>query len=154
MVWWICFLGAFVTMEWVAWALHKYAMHGFLWNLHEDHHVPPKDRKWQKNDAFALFFAVPSFFSILFDALYNITWLGGLGYGVTAYGIVYFVVHEVVIHRRWKFFNLSGSYVESLRLAHQHHHQVRGKDGAYNFGMLVPPLKYFTKDLKVLRRSH
>jgi len=28
----------FLAMEWVAWAAHKYIMHGFLWNLHEDHH--------------------------------------------------------------------------------------------------------------------
>jgi len=25
-------------MEFVAWFTHKHIMHGFLWNLHKDHH--------------------------------------------------------------------------------------------------------------------
>ena len=29
----------FFLMEGVAWAAHKYIMHGFLWHLHEDHHT-------------------------------------------------------------------------------------------------------------------
>ena len=28
----------FFLMEGVAWATHKYVMHGFLWHLHSDHH--------------------------------------------------------------------------------------------------------------------
>ena len=27
-------------MEFMAWFTHKYVMHGFLWNLHFDHHKP------------------------------------------------------------------------------------------------------------------
>ncbi|MFM2267096.1 MAG: hypothetical protein RL757_537, partial [Bacteroidota bacterium] len=49
------------TMEFVAWAAHKYVMHGFLWNWHEDHHKPhfEKDGFWEKNDLFFLVFALP-----------------------------------------------------------------------------------------------
>ncbi|SMF16323.1 sterol desaturase family protein [Pseudobacteriovorax antillogorgiicola] len=152
MEWWISFLFCFTAMEWVAWFLHKYVMHGFLWSLHEDHHVPPKDRKIQKNDSFALFFAVPSFFAILFGTIYQIDYLQGAGYGVTAYGLVYFIIHEVVIHRRWKFFNMSGPYIEAIRLAHHHHHQVQGKYGSFNFGMLLPPFVYFRLPPDELKR--
>ena len=150
--WIVAFLSAFVFMEWAAWALHKYVMHGFLWSLHEDHHVIKKDSIYQKNDYFALFFAVPSFLSILYGNLGNIPWLEGAGYGVMLYGVVYFIVHEVAIHRRWKFFNLNGRYIESLRIAHQHHHQIRSKEGASNFGMLFPPIHYFTMNIKELRK--
>jgi beta-carotene 3-hydroxylase len=150
--WIIAFLLAFVFMEWAAWALHKYVMHGVLWSLHEDHHVIDKDKKYQKNDYFAIFFAVPSFLSILYGNLGGVPWLEGAGYGVMLYGVVYFIVHEVAIHRRWKFFNLNGKYIESLRIAHQHHHQVRTKEGASNFGMLLPPLHYFTMNAKELRK--
>ena len=150
--WIVAFLLAFVFMEWAAWALHKYVMHGIFWNLHEDHHVIVKGARYQKNDYFALFFAVPSFLSILYGNVGNIPWLEGAGYGVMLYGLVYFIVHEVAIHRRWKFFNLNGRYIEALRIAHQHHHQVRTKEGASNFGMLVPPFHYFTMSLKDLRK--
>ena len=34
----------FITMEGVAWLTHKYIMHGLFWFLHEDHHVPNKDK--------------------------------------------------------------------------------------------------------------
>jgi len=152
MSWIVAFVMSFIFMEWAAWALHKYVMHGFLWSLHEDHHVINKDKVYQKNDYFALVFAVPSFLSILYGNLGGIPWLEATGYGVMLYGFVYFVVHEVAIHRRWKFFNLNGRYIESLRIAHQHHHQVRGKHGASNFGMLLPPFHYFTKDIKELKK--
>jgi len=47
-------------MELVAWATHKYLMHGLLWKLHKDHHVVDKNNKFQKNDFFFLIFAIPS----------------------------------------------------------------------------------------------
>jgi hypothetical protein len=33
-------LAAAATMEFVAWASHKYIMHGFGWAWHRDHHEP------------------------------------------------------------------------------------------------------------------
>ena len=52
-------LGAILTMEFVAWWAHKKLMHGWLWNWHEDHHLPhhEKDGFFEKND---LFFAYPN----------------------------------------------------------------------------------------------
>jgi Fatty acid hydroxylase superfamily. len=49
----------FCIMELIAWALHRYVMHGFLWKLHLDHHQPTS-HSLQKNDFFFLLFAVPS----------------------------------------------------------------------------------------------
>ena len=40
----LVFIGLFVGMEGVAWFAHRYIMHGFLWNLHEDHHYKGEDR--------------------------------------------------------------------------------------------------------------
>lgn len=144
----LLFLATFATMEYIAWWLHKYAMHGFLWFLHEDHHVPRKDRAYQLNDAFAIFFAVPSFFSILFGSLYSMHHLSAFGYGIMAYGFAYFFVHEVIIHRRLKFITIHDNwYVNAVRRAHRDHHQVPTKEGASNFGMLVVPFRYFQKEL-------
>lgn len=143
MLWWMSFLFFFLGMEFVAWFLHKFVMHGFLWSLHEDHHTPPKHRWWQKNDFFAIIFVPPSVLGIYLGNQWASPFLSGMGWGITAFGFVYFVVHEVIIHRRWKFFNVQGWYFDAIRLAHQHHHQVSVKDGASNFGMLLPPVAYF-----------
>ena len=98
---WLVYLGivvgTFLIMEGITWATHKYVMHGFLWNLHEDHH---KHRPgfFEKNDLFFVIFAVPSFCCILFGTLEHIYWLQAIGFGVMAYGFAYFLIHDVVIH--------------------------------------------------------
>ena len=53
------FLAGLVGMEVVAYLTHKYLMHGWLWSLHESHHVP-HDHALEKNDWFGFFFALPS----------------------------------------------------------------------------------------------
>lgn len=134
-------------MEFAAWALHKYVMHGFLWSLHRDHHEP-NDKSFQRNDLFAIVFAVPSFFAILFGGLYDLPLLGAAGYGVMAYGVAYFLVHEAIIHRRFRFLRGRGPYFRALIVAHRHHHLVQTKDGASNFGMLLVHPKYFNSESK------
>ena len=52
-------LGTFCAMEGVAWAAHKYLMHGAMWYFHRDHHQH-EPGFFEKNDAFFLIFAVPS----------------------------------------------------------------------------------------------
>ena len=87
-------------MEFVAWATHKYVMHGFLWSLHSDHHKKDHYGFLERNDAFFLIFAVPAI--ILF--LYGVR--GGIGdvriwiaVGITLYGMAYFLVHDIFIHQ-------------------------------------------------------
>ena len=133
-------------MEFTAWFLHKYVMHGFLWVLHLDHHQHNPHRSYQLNDFFALFFAIPSFLLILFDSLFNYPYLGAVGFGIMAYGFAYFFVHEIIIHRRWKLLTIRNNwYVEAVNAAHKVHHSVYEKEGCDNFGMLIVPLKYFKK---------
>lgn len=147
---WICvFVFTFIIMEFNAWFLHKYVMHGFLWSLHKDHHVPDKSRVWEYNDFFAIFFAVPSFLLILSNHLWGMPLNAAIGFGIMAYGAAYFFVHEVMIHRRLKF--LKGNshwYSEAVNAAHKIHHSVYTKEGAKNFGMLIVPKEYFSKALK------
>jgi beta-carotene 3-hydroxylase len=110
--WLTIFFTTFLAMELVAWFLHKYVMHGFLWSVHEDHHDPHHKGTFQKNDSFALFFFFPSFFSLLFGAIYGQPLLQAFGYGIMAYGAAYFIVHEVIIHRRMKFLKSNRSMVK------------------------------------------
>jgi beta-carotene 3-hydroxylase len=143
------FLLAFVLTEFAAWLLHKYVMHGFLWNLHKDHHES-EHKAFYKNDLFALAFAIPSFLMILFGNLWMSPGLSAAGYGVMAYGAVYFFVHEVIIHRRHRFFRGRGSYFRALITAHAQHHRIRTKEGCDNFGLLVIHPKYFKDSRRTL----
>lgn len=133
-------------MEFAAWSLHKYVMHGFLWCLHKDHHEPYKGL-FQLNDSFALAFAVPSFLMILFGELKTLPLLSAAGFGVMAYGIAYFLVHEAIIHRRFRFLRGRGPYFRALIIAHRRHHLVNTKDGCSNFGMLIVHPKYLLQAL-------
>ena len=135
----------FVAMEGITWLTHKYIMHGLLWYLHRDHHQP-EPGFFEKNDAFFVIFAVPSFFSILFGTIRDIPWLQAIGFGIMAYGAAYFLVHDVIIHQRFKWFSRSNnSYVRSIRWAHKMHHKHLDKEQGESFGMLWVAKKYWRK---------
>jgi beta-carotene 3-hydroxylase len=138
-------VGTFVAMEGITWLTHRFIMHGFLWYLHEDHHQP-KPGFFEKNDMFFLIFAIPSFLSILFGTLREIYWLQAIGFGVMAYGAAYFLVHDVIIHQRFKWFTKSNNtYVRSIRWAHKMHHKHLDKEEGESFGMLWVHKKYRDK---------
>jgi beta-carotene 3-hydroxylase len=132
----------FSGMEAVTWCTHRFVMHGFLWVLHSDHHRPGKGF-FEKNDAFFLIFAVPSFLSILWGTLHRHYGLQAFGFGVMAYGAAYFLVHDVIIHQRFQWFSRSNNrYLKAIRLAHKMHHKHLGKEDGEAFGLLFVPPKY------------
>ena len=134
---------AFVFMEFMAWFAHKYIMHGFLWNLHKDHHQPTV-RIFQKNDLFFLIFAIPSWLNIMFGFINKNDIMIGIGFGIAAYGLAYFLVHEILIHRRKKWFdNTDNRYFRAVRKAHKVHHKNQYKEEGVCFGMLLFPFKYY-----------
>ena len=92
-------IATFIVMEFVAWSVHKYVMHGFLWVLHKDHHVVDKDKVLQKNDYFFLIFAIPSMM-LIFIGYKDFSYQFFIGIGIAFYGLAYFIVHEIIIHRR------------------------------------------------------
>jgi len=144
------FLIAFIAMEGVAWLTHKYVMHGFLWNLHKDHHTG-SNHTLEHNDWFALIFAVPSFIFIFLGLKNSSIIILCIGLGMTAYGIMYFFVHDVMVHQRIKLFrNLKSSYLKALRRAHKIHHKNTGKENGESFGFLIVSKKYFQQDNKSL----
>ena len=130
-------------MEFVAFFMHKYVMHTFLWKLHKDHHQPT-DHHLQKNDFFFLIFAIPSWLGIMFGLMYEIPLLVTIGAGIALYGMCYVLVHEIFIHQRLKLFKKSKStYLKGIRKAHKVHHKNMGKEHGTCFGMLIVPKKYF-----------
>jgi beta-carotene 3-hydroxylase len=144
----------FVAMEGVAWLAHKFLMHGWLWNLHEDHHQKDPESVLEKNDAFFIIFAVPGIACFAAGTfLASLHYLFYVGLGITIYGLAYFLVHDVFIHRRLPFFrNSNNAYFRAIRRAHKMHHKHLGKEDGECFGMLFVPLKYFAEELKNARR--
>ena len=131
-------------MELIAWSIHKYVMHGFLWVLHKDHHKKDHHSWWERNDIFFVFFASISFSCFkLHDPI--TFWMGeSIGFGILAYGIVYFIVHDIFIHQRFKLFrNANHWYAKGVRRAHKMHHKHIGKSKGECYGMLFVPFKYF-----------
>jgi beta-carotene 3-hydroxylase len=132
-------------MEGVAWLMHKYVMHGFLWFLHEDHHQKGPGF-FEKNDAFFLIFAIPSFCLMLYGTLYNVPWPLCIGTGIALYGAAYFIVHDIIIHQRFKLFTRSNnSFIRAVRWAHKMHHKHLGPEDGESFGMLIVSRKYWQK---------
>jgi beta-carotene 3-hydroxylase len=138
-------LGTFVAMEGITWLTHRYVMHGFLWYLHRDHHqVEPGF--FEKNDAFFIIFAVPSILLIFFGTYDKTWWMQAVGFGIMAYGIAYFIIHDVIIHQRFKWFTRSNStYVRAIRWAHKMHHRHLDRFHGESFGMLLVAKKYWDK---------
>jgi len=134
----------FLTMEGVTWLTHKFVMHGFLWYLHEDHHQPKYQGVFEKNDAFFVIFAVPSIALLYFGVNPELNYLFFIGLGIMLYGMAYFLIHDVLIHQRFKWFkNTKNKYLVGLRKAHKIHHKHLGKEHGECFGMLYVPFKYF-----------
>lgn len=143
----------FLVMEWVAWASHKYLMHGLLWVLHRDHHRGPRG-KLQRNDAFFVLFAIPSWLCIMLGSMHASAVSVSIGAGIALYGIAYFLVHEIFIHRRLKFWRDTKSvYWLAVRRAHlQHHRHLEREDGEC-FGMLWVERRFVDEARQTLGRS-
>ena len=134
-------LASAAAMELVAWASHKYVMHGFAWGWHRDHHEP-HDRLLEKNDRFAL---VGAAISITFFALGSPLVMGArawapgtwIGLGVLVYGVIYTLVHDGLVHQRYFRWVPRGGYARRLVQAHKLHHATLGKEGGVSFGFVL-----------------
>ncbi len=134
-------LATIAAMEWVAWASHKYVMHGFAWEWHRDHHEP-HDKLLEKNDRFGLvgaalsigLFAIGSPLVLGADAWWPGTWLG---LGVLGYGVIYTLIHDGLVHQRWFRYVPRRGYLKRLVQAHHLHHATTSKEGGVSFGFVL-----------------
>lgn len=128
----LLFVGAFLAMEGVSYAAHRWVMHGFGMAWHRSHHAPPRGAL-ERNDLFPVCFSVLGV-ALFAAASFGVPGLWWVAAGVTAYGACYLVVHEVHIHRRLPVRLPSGRYLDWLREAHADHHRGAGEP----YGMLLP----------------
>lgn len=126
---------AFVAMEPVTYAVHRWVMHGPGRALHGSHHRRRAGR-FEANDLYPLAFA-----AVVGAGLgvgFNVDGWGLLvpiGVGVTAYGAVYAAVHDGHIHGRLALLaRRRGRGWARLAEAHRLHHRFGGEP----YGMLFP----------------
>ena len=132
--------GAVVGMEAAAWWIHKHVMHGWGWGWHRSHHAP-RSGWFERNDLYALVFAGVAIVLIAlgshFRAVEPLRWLGA---GMTLYGLLYFVVHDGMVHRRWPFrWVPRNGYLKRLYQAHRLHHALDLPGAGVSFGFLWAP---------------
>ncbi len=151
-------LGTIVAMEGIAWGLHKYILHGFLWFIHEDHHRPRKG-KFEKNDLVAFVFAIPSWLCMMYGIIHGLDFKLYIGIGIAIYGLFYVLFHDGLIHGRIKVFqNPKSVYLLGCKIGHHAHH-MHDKSPDYNkdndvaWGMLWVPRVYFKKARTILDKE-
>jgi beta-carotene 3-hydroxylase len=130
-------LAVFVTMEGITWLTHKYIMHGWDGTFTKII-ISQVILMFLKKRFFFVIFAIPSILLFYFGAIPEINWMFFVGLGILFYGIAYFLVHDVLIHRRFKWFDKTNNwYLRGLRKAHKMHHKHLGKEDGECFGMLL-----------------
>lgn len=132
---------SFFAMEILSYVLHRFVFHGVLWRIHQSHHVAKVGRwgrgAWQieANDAFSVFFAALAIAAFAWPP----TWW--VGFGISVYGAVYFVVHDAVTHRRFWPLDLQWAWVARVRDAHREHHRDLSRQGVGPYGLFLPVKK-------------
>lgn len=125
---WLVLVGFAIGMEFWAMLLHGRLWHGPWWPAHKSHHTP-RTGPFEANDVFAALHASIAICLIV----------GGLerqlgahshlfvaaGYGMTLFGVSYFVVHDGLIHGRLPVAFLGRvRWLRRVRNAHQVHHRL------------------------------
>ena len=132
----------FAAMEFSGWFIHKYLMHGPLWMIHKTHHEPSKTF-FELNDLFSVLFGSVAII-LIFKGVETFDYRFWVGVGISLYGVLYFILHDVLVHRRLKWFDRPRNlFLKGIFKAHQAHHRTNQKEDAVSFGLFVVPKKFF-----------
>ena len=139
-----------LAMEGIAWAAHKFIMHGWGWGWHRSHHEPHTG-PFEKNDLYAVVFGL---FAVGLFVYASPFWppLFWIAVGMTLYGVFYALVHDGLVHQRWPFRHKPrNAYLKRLVQAHRLHHAVPGRERCVSFGFLyAPPVRDLKRRLGTL----
>ena len=118
-------------MEPITTFIHRYVMHFVGWVWHKSHH-DRVGKKFEKNDLYPIVFSAIAI--TLFVIGMNHPVYTSIGIGVTAYGFVYFVAHEIIIHGRFGKIKNNNKLFNYWRFGHNVHHQFQKAP----YGFIVP----------------
>lgn len=137
-------IATFIAMEIASWAIHKYLFHGILWEIHKTHHQE-RHGWFELNDIFSIGFAGVAIW-LQYVGFKELDYRFFIGSGITLYGIVYFIFHDVFIHNRLKAFKSDNRYLKAIRRAHKIHHKSTQKSPSESFGLLYVSKKFFNQN--------
>jgi len=133
-------LASFLLMEPVTSLAHRVIFHGFGYNIHKSHHAH-RSGIFEKNDLYPLISALLTMTVIALGVFVRAFWfLIPVGFGMTLYGVAYFIIHDVAIHHRVKGVRLPMRLFRWHYRAHMFHHLY----GTEPYGFVIPvmPRKY------------
>jgi beta-carotene 3-hydroxylase len=125
-----------IGMEVFSWLLHKYIFHGPLWFIHQTHHNRTVHNSLELNDIFSVGFASLAIAMIYIGYHTPSPVHFNIGLGITIYGMIYFIIHDGLIHQRYPIGNkTSNAYIRQVQRAHQRHHIHAHKAPSEEFGL-------------------
>lgn len=144
-VWILVTAATALAMEYWAAFAHRVFWHRSLMVLHRSHHRL-HDSKLEANDVFSLVHAPIAVGIIIAGVLAGPNMVGDLifavGAGITAFGMLYFVFHDGMVHGRLPVTWLARfEPFRSWKEAHHMHH----KTGAYPYGFFRGPRELKTR---------
>ena len=153
---WITWVLVAIFMEFWAMFLHGVLWHGPWWLTHKSHHTV-REGLFEFNDIFALFHALVATGLIIYGCEAPPTLSAHLcvatGFGMTTFGMAYFVVHDGFIHERLPIQFLSKfGFFRRLRNAHRVHHK---RDHEHPYGLFLGEyeLKWHRRRVRTLKKQ-
>jgi len=124
---------SFVGMEFFSYLVHRFVYHKLMWILHKSHHTR-REGMFELNDLFPLTFATVTIFLMVKGiAEGSGSDLLAASIGIALYGMVYFTIHDLYVHRRAKFVSLKIPWLIKVKKAHALHHRYGGEP----YGLLM-----------------
>jgi beta-carotene 3-hydroxylase len=137
----LMFLGlvafGFLGIECLSILLHRFVFHGPFWKIHETHHVARK-AIFELNDSFSVGFALISIVLLALGFFIPESAVCfPLGLGICVYGGLYFVVHDLMAHKRYYPLTPKNRIVKALVHAHRCHHRHADQVGQGPWGLFI-----------------
>lgn len=129
--WIVVVVATMCAMELYAALVHRWLWHGPLWRWHAHHHGRFAAHV-NANDALSGMHAPIAIALIALGLFVDIPFVVAVGAGMTAFGALYFVFHDGVVHGRLPLSSwMRSGVVRAWRDAHAQHH--RGNGAPYGF---------------------
>lgn len=140
---------SFILMELLSYILHRYIFHGLFWKIHKTHHESSHSI-FELNDLFSLSFSISAIVLMIAGLQENIleSIYFPIGLGITIYGILYFIIHDVYTHKRFAKLKTDNRIINIIKKAHQKHHQSAEKIGNEPYGLFLFDYELFSRKLK------
>jgi len=99
-------------------------------------------------------FALPAIVAI-YIGVHGVPPLLPIGLGITAYGAMYAMFHDGLVHRRYRTpLDAKSKYWKRLIQAHRIHHAVGTREGCVSFGFLIaPPVRELKAKLQAMQAN-